>query len=40
MYVGDQLKVANEQREATNGYLSAIVNLLEMLDASVSNGLA
>ena len=40
VYVGDQLAAANEQREVTNGYLSAIANLLETLDATLSNGLS
>jgi hypothetical protein len=44
VYIGDQLAAANERAEErgvqTNGYLSAVVNLLETLDASVTNGLA
>lgn len=39
IYVGDQLKAANEQREATNGYLSAIANLLNEIDKTVNDRL-
>jgi hypothetical protein len=37
VYVGDQLAAINEQ--LATGHLTGIINLLETLDVSVSNGL-
>ncbi len=39
VYVGDQLRAANSEREITNNHLSAIVDLLEQLDRHLNDHL-